>query len=109
MQYDFPKEIQIGGHVYKVILKDAALVDECCHNQGDSCQATLEIRVSTVTGDGAQRGTSTIEETLWHEILHQIDDVYVTKDKLDERDIERLSQGLLQIFSQLDWHIVREK
>lgn len=72
MQYDFPKEIQIGGHTYKIILKDAATTDELGHNSGDSCSSNLEIRVATKLIDGTIRAVSSIENTLWHEILHHV-------------------------------------
>jgi len=109
MQYNFPEEIMIGGHVYKLILKDAATVDEHGENCGDSCQANLEIRVATKLIDGAKREVSSMETTFWHEVLHQIDRVYAAKDILDEGTIERLAQGLYQVLLQLGWHIIREK
>jgi len=109
MQYGFPKEIQIGGHIYKIILKDATTVDENGQNCGDSCQLNLEIRIATKLIDGTKREASSMEATFWHEVLHQIDRVYAAKDTLDEGTIERLAQGLYQVLLQLGWHIIREK
>ncbi len=108
MEYKYPKEIQIGGHFYKLILKDAATVDENGHNCGDSCQSNLEIRAATKLMDGTPRALSAIEITFWHEILHQIDRIYARDKELEEGDIERLAQGLYQILNQLDFHIIRE-
>ena len=109
MEYDFPKEIQIGGHIYKIILKDAAGVDDGGENCGDSCQGNVELRIAIKMRDGTSRAISAIEETFWHEALHQIDRIYAAKDTLDEGEICRLSQGLYQIFNQLGWHIIRTK
>ena len=106
MEYKHLPRIQIGGHNYNLILKDAATVDENGHNCGDSCQANLEIRSATKLVDGTSRKLSAIEETFWHEILHQIDKVYAAKESLDEGDIERIAQGLYQVCNQLGWHIV---
>ncbi len=106
MEYKHLPRIQIGGHFYKIILKDAATVDENGHNCGDSCQGSLEIRSATKLIDGTSRDISAIEVTFWHEILHQIDRIYSAKDNLDEGDIERLAQGLYQVFNQLGWHII---
>ncbi len=108
MKYKYIERIQIGGHNYKLILKDASTVDEDGQHCGDSCQANLEIRCASKLPDGTSRALSSIEVTFWHEILHQIDRVYTTKDEniLGEGDIERLSQGLYQVLNQLGWHIV---
>ena len=100
--------IQIGGHTYKIILRDAASVDDAGHNQGDSCPSNVEIRAGLKLMDGTYRALSSLEHTLWHEILHQIDRVYAGKDLLGEEDVERLSQGLYQIFKQFGWHIAKE-
>ncbi len=110
MKYKHLPRIQIGGHLYKIILKDAATVDDSGHNSGDSCQGNLEIRIATRLVDGTSRALSTIEETFWHETLHQIDRIYATNDEdiLKEGDIERLAQGLYQIYNQLGWHVVEE-
>ncbi len=107
--YSYPKQIQIGGHTYTVELKDAATVDDAGQNCGDSCKGNLEFRVATKLVDGISRATSAIEQTLWHEILHQIDRVYASENQLDEGDMERLTQGLFQVFEQLDWHIIKEE
>ena len=95
--------LQIGGHWYRLELKDAWQVTDA-GGQGDShCQKT-HIRVATLTIDNEPRTVSDVEEVLIHEILHQIDVVW--KCDIDEDNIERLSQGLLQVLKQFGVSLV---
>jgi hypothetical protein len=105
--YLFPNSIQIGGHTFKIELLNQTSTDDTHQYVGDSCLGTLKIRATTLLSDNSPKSLSNIEETLWHEILHQIAKIYVSE--LDEDTVDRLAQGLYQVFNQLDWHIIKEK
>lgn len=95
--------IQIGGHKYTVQLCNSASPGlEGFH--GDSHANKMEIRVATQLQNGEPRAVSDVEQTLLHEVFHQIN--FVWKCDLDEENIERLSQGMLQVIHQFGIHLV---
>jgi hypothetical protein len=107
MKYDYPKEFQIGGLAYSISLLDSTTTDGDGKWTGDACHNICEIRIATRTNDGGHRNLGAVEEALWHEIIHTVNHVYSMSQ--DEDNIERMAQGLFQIFNQLGWHIIREK
>jgi len=94
-----PKEIKVGGHIYKVIcpyhFKDRTDRVGAC----DSLKN--EIVIGDDNGNGEKRNKNTIEQTFFHEMLHAIDKVY-NADKLEEEVVERLSEGLYQVLKDND-------
>ncbi len=90
--------IQIGGHTYTVELVDRSIINLSANHCGDSYLGSTSINVCTKLHDGTFRALSDMEETLIHEIVHQINDMWVIG--LDEDNVERMSQGFLQVFKQ---------
>jgi hypothetical protein len=95
--------VQIGAHVYTVQLTDSNATGLIGH-QGDSHAQKLSIRVATRLCNGEERALSDIEEVLLHELIHQV--AIVWNVDLDEADIERLAQGMLQALKQYGLELV---
>lgn len=89
-----PKKIKVGGHIYKVICPYH--FRERSDRFGSCCSINNEILIGNDDGNGKKRSQSTIEQTLFHEMLHAIDKVY-NADKLEEEYVERLSEGIYQV------------
>jgi len=90
-----PSRLKIGGHFYK-ILKDYHF-KENTSLYGQTDYSLLEIRLSKYDGGGNILPNTKYEEVFIHEILHAIDEAYNNK-KCDEEIIERLSNGIYQVF-----------
>lgn len=97
-----PQEVQVGGHVYVIELDGEDLKDS--HNWGETNFRTLTIKIDK------ERGLSQRQETLLHELIHVIDEVYM-HCRLTEDQVDALGQGLNQIFFDfgivLDWSEVK--
>ena len=89
-----PKQIKVGGHMYKVIYPYH--FKERTDRIGACDFIKSEIVIGDDDGNGEKRGQSTIEQTFFHEMLHAIDKVY-NANKLEEETVERLSEGLYQV------------
>lgn len=102
MKLKIPPEVQVGGHVYSIALSPD-LKDSDCH-------AAVNHRLLLLLVN-ADRPESQKVEGLGHELIHIIDDVYDCD--LEETQINRMAQGLFQVFSQLgievDWSEVPVK
>jgi len=96
--------IQIGGHIYDVELCNSPAVSQQGH-QGDSHSQAMSIRVATTLIDGGDRNISDVEEILLHELLHQINIVWGCD--IDETNIDRMAQGLLQVLKQFNVKMVK--
>jgi len=96
--------IQIGGHEYDIELCNAPAVSQHGH-QGDGHSQAMSIRVATQLIDGGYRKVSDVEEILIHELLHQINIVWSCD--IDETNIERMAQGLLQVFKQYGFELIQ--
>ena len=87
-----PTVITVGAREYKVIVDpqlqlSEGLVGQCNHQK-------YEIRLLP------RFFASQLDETLWHEIGHAIDVVFLN-NKLCEEDIHSLSQGYAQVMKGL--------
>ena len=88
-----PDKLKVAGHVYDIVFDDERLSNEDCiglvnHNG-------LRIYLAK-NHRGVKLGKSVSEENLLHEILHTIDVCY-NNHSLDEKTIDRLSEGLYQV------------
>jgi len=88
-----PDKIKVAGQVYKVVWDDEFLSNEgfigfACHNR-------LTIFLCKIYR-GEKLAKSIIEENLLHEILHTVD-VNYNNHSLDEKTVDRLSEGLYQV------------
>lgn len=91
-----PVRLKVGAHVYEV---DAAYTfKESTELAGQANHQTRHIRVAPLTQAGEPRPRSNIEQTFMHEVLHCVDLVY-NAHALSEETIERLSEGLYQVFA----------
>jgi len=90
-----PKKIKVAGHYYKIKWDDKGLAKKGLVGQGNN--DFKEIHLCKHYKSKRARAKSEIEETFMHEILHTVDRHY-NNDSLPERVIERLSQGLYQVF-----------
>lgn len=78
-----PKQLKIGGHIYRVVELDEVSKDP---NTAGECDIDkLEIRLRKKQKQSAK------EATLFHEIIHAINWEY------DEKDVEFLAQALYQV------------
>ena len=88
-----PKRIKVAGHTYKVVWDDKLLSNEgfmglACHNQ------LIIYLCKKYRGEKIVK--SIIEENLIHEIIHTVD-VNYNNHSLDEKTVDRLSEGLYQV------------
>lgn len=90
---NIPNKVKVAGITYKVI-KNHPFNGESYAGQAVHTEA--EIRLGERV-DGKKYDKQKIEETFIHEILHCIDSVYNSQG-LDEGTIDRLSQGVYQVF-----------
>lgn len=90
-----PKKIKVAGHIYKVKWDDRGLVKE--RLIGSTNNDFKEIRLCKHYKSKRARVKSEIEETFIHEVLHAIDKNY-NNSSLTEKALNRLSQGLYQVF-----------
>ncbi len=82
-----PKQIKIGGHIYKVVLEPDILET----SQGNSC-GTRDRTKGTIAINSSLIRTEQ-EAVLFHEILHTIN------NEMNEEQIELFAQALYQVFS----------
>ncbi len=94
-----PNSIQVGGHIYKVEYLDCYSVDGD-NDQGLHDYAIQTMKVATKTMTGESRAKSSIETTLWHEIIHAIS--YIYRADLEERQVSTIAQGIYQVYKQLE-------
>lgn len=78
MKLVIPTKIQVGGHVFAVVFNEALM--------------KIELNPA--------RPQSQMIESLLHEVLHAVNEVYAG-GKLGEEEVHAISQGLLQVFKQL--------
>ena len=88
-----PESITVGGKTYKVLFPYVFVED--VNLSGQACHEVQEIRVSGIVPGGSDRPREGSEETLMHELLHCVDQVY-NAGALDEATVLRLSEGLYQ-------------
>ena len=81
-----PKEIKIGGHVYKVIFEKDSIVDN-----NDNCGRTH--RDKGIIGIGNSLIQSEKEVTFFHEVIHLIN------GELDEKEVDWIAQGIYAVTS----------
>ena len=98
MRIKVPREIKMASHKYTVKFDPHMRHDEACYGQVNHRRQEINIETSVPP--------STRNQTLLHEVLHIIDNVYVCG--MDEGDLERLSSGLSEFFFnnlgvELDW------
>ena len=106
VNYEYPKKLQIGGHKYVVQLHNNYVLDKAGDCAGLHCSEHSSIDVSTMAENGDQRSISRINQILLHEISHAINNVWGTG--LDEGEVDRFSQGLLQLHEQLGIRLIKE-
>ena len=82
-----PKEIQIGGHTYKLYFNEMV--------EKDGHYATL-LHDSQEVWFCKGRPQTQMVQTFLHEMVHIISRAYCVS-RLEERDIDLLSEGLMQL------------
>lgn len=95
--------VQIGGHTYTIELRDACATSDW-GAQGDSHHQKMDIAVATKTINGDSRAVTDIEEILLHELVHAVNTIW--KCDVDEDNIERMAQGLLQVLKQFGLKLI---
>lgn len=88
-----PKSIKVGGHTYKVILRDYLWMEE--GNIGQARHNTNQIIEIDPKLHPEQIGC-----TFWHEVLHTINRIY-NNNQLGEDDVNAISEGLFQVLSDM--------
>lgn len=111
MNYDYPKEIQVGGHKFKVELVDGLYVNSTANHTADCLIAGGSISIATRLADGGYKTIEEINSSLLHEIIETINIIYVADlgdGESKESRVEALSQGLLQVLSQLGVYLIKD-
>ena len=91
---NLPRHIQIGGHLYEVILTENINILDGC--SGLHRPNTRQIIIS------AEVAPSNTATNLYHEILHAINAIYISSsERLSESQVEGIAQGLTQVLPQL--------
>lgn len=98
--------VQIGGHWYSIELTKSCTVDDDMTNSGDTHHQKKHMRVATLISDGSPRTSSSIEETLLHELIHSVSHVYHATTTEDQ--IISLSEGLYQVLKQYGLKLIEE-
>lgn len=99
----YPKQIQIGGHTYSVEIVDQHCLDTFANIGGHHYQG-LRIELSSRAIDGKPLPLTVINTLFWHELVHAIARGFSIS--LEEEDVERMSQGITQVLSQLGIYLV---
>lgn len=89
-----PKLLKVGGHEYKI--EYPYLFKERLDCDGSHANQKSEILIANIDASGCPLSQSYTECIFWHEVFHAIDKVYCG-DGMDEKLVEGLAQGLLQI------------
>lgn len=101
IEVKLPRSIKIAGTDYKIKSDPKTDRDLDAHQwKGSSSPYEQEIEIST------RSLPQQFSETFIHEVLHRVDGHY-NNNKLDEGDIDRLSNGLHQVLEQLGIRFVR--
>ena len=88
-----PKTIKVGGHTYQVVFTEGLWMKE--GNIGVSHHNTNQIIQIDPKIHPEQIGC-----TFWHETIHAINRVY-NNNQLGESDVDAISEGVFQVFSDL--------
>jgi hypothetical protein len=97
--------IQIGGHTFKIELKDASTVDGD-NRWGETRLEKNEILVATKARDGECRPISSIEQCLLHELAHAVSQIY--NADLSEGQTVQMSEGLYQVLKQYGLKLIEQ-
>ncbi len=101
MNIEVPKTIQVGGFGVTV---DFVNHDMDLHSRRRYGESDFVVKLIKVESRYSPEQTS---QTFIHELLHQVDDIY-NNDALGDECIDRLAQGLWQVFKQLGINFVQE-
>lgn len=100
--FKVPNQIQVGGHIYRIVLSPDL------RDSNTNAAVNHRLQVVVINSD---RPESEKIEGLGHELVHIINSVYDCG--FEETQINRIGQGLFQVFSQLgiklDWSEVPVK
>ncbi len=106
MKYDYPKEIQIGGLHYKIELVDGYCVEDSTDWEGSHHQTGETLQVALKSKSGIPKSIRSVNVILYHELLHAFNEIW--QIGIEEKQIEQIAQGLLQVLEQLDIHFIKE-
>ncbi len=90
-----PNQVKVGGMKYKVLKKYKFIETELA---GQTIHTQNEIKLNYFNMNNQRFNQQKIDECFIHEIIHAIDCVY-NGDKLQEEVVDRLSQGIYQVFT----------
>jgi len=98
-----PKQVQLGGHTYKIFYKPYLSKDNGIRGRINHRRQEIHIE--------PENPVSQQNATILHEIIHFIETIYALD--LTEEDADRISEGLLQVFSdgfgiEFDWSDIVE-
>ena len=93
---NIPKTLKVGGIIYKVIKKKILDRGERKYS-GLARHRQAIIEITTHDNEGEPYDKQKLEECFMHEVLHCVDDIY-NDQKLEEEEVNHLSQGLYQVF-----------
>ena len=101
-----PKNVQIGGNNFSVQLIGGISTNCECEHFADFFVQKGEIRIAALCPDGTTRCLDFLNQSLWHEYLEAIKEVY--KINIEQDDMDRIAQGIVQILSQSGIKLIRE-
>ncbi len=107
MEYEYPPVIEVGGHTYKVKFRDSYTLDGDEESSGRGHRNLCFIEICTKSANGEDCSLDRINEVLLHEVIHLIGDIYGAD--ICEKQVEQLTQGILQVWKQLAPLPIKEK
>ncbi len=102
MDIKIPQSIKVGGFTYTIKLDKNNRVLRSENRYGQCSYTDREILVET------EFSRDQTNQTFLHEILHSVDSVYNNTALCDEV-VDRLSNGLHQIFDQLGVNFIQDE
>jgi len=97
-----PNLLKVGGMLMKVIFPTEQTTykdekGETALADGSALMCTGKIEIADRNAEGSIYIEDYVGQIFMHELMHAVDYVY-NSDSLSEDEIERLSQGLYQVF-----------
>jgi hypothetical protein len=105
--YIYPQAVSVGGHVFDIKLKDGAGTNMYNYNVADTSAQNGDIEIAVRTRDGGYICLNELNESLCHETIHQINDVWGIG--LDEANVDRMAQGWMQALRSMGVQLIREE
>lgn len=106
-EYVYLKKLKIGGHNYKVKILNQYTHDDTGKYIGKHNPSKEELLICSRDADSSNISLTFMNSIWWHEVLHAVCSVYGVS--LEENEIDRLAEGLLQIGNQHKFYPIKQE